>query len=114
VLGLEPTIVVGELVFDVGRPLLRQPVVAAAIDPAHLDRVMDAVAREAARLACDVRRDDCRATGQSRQTAIAGLRGRVGVANTVVHGRARFDGDPAPFRRKAVHGIPGDRSADLR
>jgi hypothetical protein len=45
----------GELALDGGRPMLRQPVIAETIDAGHLDRVMEAVAVEAARLARLVR-----------------------------------------------------------
>jgi hypothetical protein len=45
----------GAITFDGGRAVLRQPVIADTIDAAHLDRVMKAVAVEAARLARLVR-----------------------------------------------------------
>src|SRR5262249_49698911 len=47
----DPPRTVGALLYVDGRVTLRQPIVGAAIDPAHLDRVIDAVAYEAARLA---------------------------------------------------------------
>jgi hypothetical protein len=45
----------GAIMFVDGRAVLRQPVIAETIDAAHLDRVMEAVAVEAARLARLVR-----------------------------------------------------------
>jgi hypothetical protein len=45
----------GALGFDGGRPVLWQPVVAPQVDPAHLDRVLEAAATEAARLAREAR-----------------------------------------------------------
>jgi hypothetical protein len=45
----------GAITLEGGRPVLRQPVIADTIDPAHLDRVMEAVAVEAAWLARLVR-----------------------------------------------------------
>ena len=42
---------VGALGFDGGRPVLWQPVIGKDLDPAHLERVMQAVAYEAAQLA---------------------------------------------------------------
>jgi len=45
----------GAIAFEGNRPVLRQPVIATAIEAPHLDRVMEAVAVEAARLARLVR-----------------------------------------------------------
>jgi hypothetical protein len=50
----DPPRTLGALLYIDGRVTLRQPIVGAAIDPVHLDRVIDAVAYEAARLARDV------------------------------------------------------------
>lgn len=51
------TLTIGALVFVEGRAILRQTISLTDLTPAHLDRVLDATAREAARIAQLLRLD---------------------------------------------------------
>jgi hypothetical protein len=51
------TLAIGALIFVEGRAILRQAIALRDLTPAHLDRVLDATAREAARIAQLLRLD---------------------------------------------------------